>query len=125
MALDDVGGVGSAEDGYLAEDLAADGGVGVAVHDFQGVDRGCVLVADFMDCAAVAVAEDLELLEVGCGDGGGGGCGCGGWWEREGEARAAVGGFGEREAEVELAAVADYGHEIANVRRRREIRCGC
>lgn len=81
VALDDVGGVGAAEDGDFAEDLAAEGGVAVAVNYFQGIDCGGVLVADFVDCAAVSVAENLKFIEVcggnGCG-GGGGVVGCGG-----------------------------------------------
>ncbi|KAF7822174.1 hypothetical protein G2W53_027629 [Senna tora] len=63
VAADDVRRVRPAVDVHLAADLAADDRVGVAVDDLEGVDGGGALVADLVDGAAVAVAEDLELLE--------------------------------------------------------------
>nr|GMD60426.1 hypothetical protein Csa_1G042985 [Ipomoea batatas] len=77
VTLDHVRRVRAPEDGDFAEDLAADGGVTVAVDDFEGVDRRSSLVAHFVNCAAVAVAEDVELLEIRHGERGGRGCGCG------------------------------------------------
>ncbi|KZV57896.1 hypothetical protein F511_12502, partial [Dorcoceras hygrometricum] len=56
--------------------LAAEGGVAVAMDNFQCVDLGGMLMPDFVDCAAVTVAENLELLEFRGGDGGVGGGGC-------------------------------------------------
>lgn len=80
--MDDIGGIGAAEDLHLPEDLAAEGSVAVAVDYFERVDCGGALVAYFVDRAAVAVAEDLEPLEVRGGCGGGGSCGgVGGWRE--------------------------------------------
>lgn len=68
VEADDVGAVGGeAEDGALCERAAARGGVGVAVDDFERVGGGGGLVADLVDCAAVAVAEHGEVLEVGGG----------------------------------------------------------
>lgn len=93
-------------------------------------------MADFVDGASVAVAEDLELLEVGSGDGGGRGGGGGSGhgdgrreWGRE--AGTAFGGRGEGETEIELTAVTDNGHRITcagvvqdKIGRRREVeRC--
>lgn len=101
VAADDVGRVRAAEDLHLAEDLTADGGVGVAVDEFESVSGGSALVAYLVDGAAVTVAEDLECVEIGGGDsgggrvvcegGGGGGCGRKG----KGETWAALGGFGQ------------------------------
>jgi len=87
VEADDVGAVGgAAEDGAFGERAAARGGVGVAVDDFERVGGGGGLVADLVDCAAVAVAEHGEVLEVGCGDSvSAGGFGGGG---REGEREA-------------------------------------
>ena len=113
VEADDVGTVGgAAEDGCFREGAAARGGVSVGVDDFQRVGGGGGLVADLVDGAAVAVAEDGELLQVGGGDGvAGGGFGDGGGGrEGKGEAGAALGGLREGEAEVGVAAVADEGH---------------
>ena len=69
-------------------------------------------MADFVDGAAVAMAEDLKLFEVGGSGSGGGGCSggssSGGWREREREAGTAVGEVGE--AEVQLAAITNQSH---------------
>lgn len=108
MAADDERRVGTAVDVHFAADLAAEDGVGIAVDEFEGVNFGGAFVADFVDGAAVAVAEDLKLFEVVGGDVGGGGGG--GRREREREARAALGGFRQGEAEVELPAIADESH---------------
>lgn len=64
VALDDVRGIGAAEDLNFSENLAADGRIVVAVDGFEGVDLGCAFVLHFVDCAAVSVAEDLEFFEI-------------------------------------------------------------
>ena len=92
MAFHDVRRVRTAENLHLSENLAANGGIAVAVDDLESVDVGGALVADFVDCAAVAVPEDLEFFEVGGGDGRGRG-----GWEGEGEAGTAVGEVREAE----------------------------
>ena len=95
VEADNVGAVGNAaEDGGFREGAAAPGGVGVGVDDLERVGGGGGLVADFVDGAAVSVAKDGELLEVGGGNGvAGGWFGGGGGREGEGEAEAALGGL--------------------------------
>lgn len=112
VAADDVRRVGAAEDVHLAEDLAADGGVAVGLDDFEGVEGAGAAVADLVDGAAVAVAEDLKLLQIGeAVDVGRSGGGEGRRREREGEARAAVGcGVRQRELEVQVSSFSDDCH---------------
>lgn len=99
MALNDIGRISTAQNLHLSENLATDGGIAVSMDDFESVSSGGAFVADFVDGATVAVAEDLELVEVGGGDGGGGGGRGGGGGGREGEREAgtAVGEVGEAE----------------------------
>lgn len=111
MTLNDIRRIGPTKNLHLSENLATNGGIAVAVDDLESVSSGGAFVTDFVDGAAVAVAEDLELFEVGGGDGGGGGGsgGSGGGREGKGEARTAVGEVGK--AEVEVAAITDQSHK--------------
>lgn len=65
VALDDVRGIGAAEDFHFPENLPAYGRIVVAVDDFEGVDLGGSFMLYFVDCAAVSVAEDLKSFEIG------------------------------------------------------------
>lgn len=122
----DVRRVGPAVDVHFPPNLTADDGVGVAVDDLEGVDGRGALVADLVDGAAVAMTEDLKLLEVVWSDlvGSGGGVGGGGGREGKGEARATLGGLREGEAEIKVAAIADESHGGRREELMREARGG-
>lgn len=113
-ALDNIRRVGPAEDFHLPEELAAHERITISVDDFEGVDLRSSLVAYFVDCTTIAVAKNLYPLEfvareAGRSFGGGGGGG-GGGRKRQGEAGAAFRELRQRESEIELTALADYGH---------------
>ena len=120
VALDHIRRVRKPEDLHLPQHLPPDGRVAVAVDDLERIGRGGALVLDLVDGAAVPVADDFDLLKISGGGGGGGGAG----GERKRrrrkrrkESRAALGDFRQWKTKVELPAVTDYCHMLANVRR--------
>lgn len=104
VTLDYVRRVRSPENLHLPEDLTPHRRVAVAVHDLESVHGAGVPVPDLVNGSAVAVAEDLELVEVGGGDGGSGDRGSGGGRDGGREAGAAL---RQGEGEVRASAVFD------------------